>query len=136
MSFDCFGTRCGVWGAGAADARRQLEDWHTQFTRFEPDSELCRLNADPRATVPVSATMARLLIAIRDAADATGGLVDGTLVREIEAAGYVGDLKCRLPLDVALTIAPPRRPAAPAPDRRASRCCAPATCTSSAARPA
>ena len=64
MRFNCFGTRCGVWGAGAADARGQLEAWHVQFSRFRPDSELTRLNADPRATVPVSATMARLLEAV------------------------------------------------------------------------
>ena len=36
--------------------------------------------------------MARLLGAIHDAAAATGGLVDGTLVAEIEAAGYATDL--------------------------------------------
>jgi thiamine biosynthesis lipoprotein len=111
MRFDCFGTTCGVWGERAADARAQLEAWHTQFTRFAPTSELSRLNADPRATVPVSPTMAKLLKAIADAARHTGGLVDGTLTGELEDAGYTGELRCRLPLDVALTLAPPRAPA-------------------------
>ena len=60
--FDCFGTQCGVWAeSGAGDARRQLLAWHDQFSRFRPDSELSRLNADPRPTVPVSETMACLL---------------------------------------------------------------------------
>ncbi len=113
MIFDCFGTRCGVWGDGAADAHRQLMTWHRQFSRFEHDSELSRLNRDPRSTVPVSPVMATLLQAIRTASDATGGLVDGTLAGEIEAAGYTRDLGEPIPLDVALAAAPERRPARP-----------------------
>ena len=113
MRFDCFGGRCGVWGGDEAGARRQLESWHRRFSRFLPDSELSRLNRDPREVVPISAEMARLLGAIHDAAAATGGLVDGTLVAEIEAAGYATDLGTPVPLDVALALAPPRaaRPA-------------------------
>ena len=113
MRFNCFGTHCGIWGAGAADARGQLEAWHVQFSRFRDDSELSRLNADPRPVVPISATMARLLEAVQVASRATGGLVDGTLAREIEAAGYGSDLGAPLPLREALALAPPRRPAAP-----------------------
>ena len=114
MRFDCFGTTCGVWGDGAADAHRQLERWHTQFTRFEPDERALQAQRRPARDGRRSApTMARLLKAIAVASDATGGLVDGTLASEIEAAGYTGDLQCRLPLDVALTIAPPRAPARP-----------------------
>ncbi len=113
MRFNCFGTHCGVWGAGAADARGQLEAWHVQFSRFRDDSELSRLNADPRPVVPVSATMARLLDAVEVASRATGGLVDATLAHEIEAAGYRGDLGAPLPLRDALVLAPPRRPAGP-----------------------
>ena len=118
MRFNCFGTHCGVWGAGAADARGQLEAWHVQFSRFRADSELSRLNADPRREVPVSATMARLLDAVEVASRATGGLVDGTLVREIEAAGYRGDLGAPLPLRDALAAraAAAACRAAPRPD--------------------
>ena len=72
MRFDCFGSRCGVWGRRGAEADRrrapQLEAWHVRFSRFRADSELSRLNADPRAVVPVSTTMARLLRAVREAA--------------------------------------------------------------------
>jgi thiamine biosynthesis lipoprotein len=117
MRFTCFGTHCGVWGAGADSARRQLALWHGQFSRFLAGSELSRLNADPRDEVPVSATMAHLLNAVRVASDATGGLVDGTLAHEIEAAGYRSDLGAGLPLELALRLAPPRRPAGPGPDR-------------------
>ncbi|MDA0173963.1 FAD:protein FMN transferase, partial [Solirubrobacter taibaiensis] len=113
MRFDCFGGRCGVWGGDELAARLQLESWHRRFSRFLPDSELSRLNRDPREVVPISAEMARLLTAIHAAAAATGGLVDGTLVAEIEAAGYATDLGTPVPLDTALATAPPRAPARP-----------------------
>ena len=121
MRFDCFGSRCGVWAATPAaeeDARRCMENWHLRFSRFLPASELSRLNADPREVVPVSTTMTRLVAAVREAAEATGGLVDGTLLGEIEAAVYVGDLPAPLPLELALGLAPARRPAAPNPHSR------------------
>ena len=69
-------------------ARRQLLAWHDRFTRFDPHSELSRLNADPRGRVPVSRELALLAAAVADAGRRTGGLVDGTLVAELEAAGY------------------------------------------------
>ena len=116
QTFDCFGSRCGVWVTGdaadeaVADARRCLENWHLRFSRFRATSELSRLNADPREIVPVSTTMTQLLRAVREAAEATGGLVDGTLLGEIEAAGYTSDLGAPLPLRARAAA----RPAAPA----------------------
>jgi thiamine biosynthesis lipoprotein len=108
----------GAAAEAVADARRCLENWHVRFSRFRPTSELSRLNADPRQVVRVSATMTQLLAAVREAARATGGLVDGTLLGEIEAAGYSSDLAAPLPLALALRLAPPRRPAAPNPAAR------------------
>jgi thiamine biosynthesis lipoprotein len=94
----CFGTTCGVWVIGDSElgdpreavdaADEQLLAWHRQFSRFEPDSELSRLNRDPRTTVPVSAAMASFVDAAIAAARFTGGLVDFTLLDEIERAGY------------------------------------------------
>jgi FAD:protein FMN transferase len=122
--FACFGSRCGaiVQGDGPAGSAQQaadlvarkLLDWHGRFSRFLPDSELVRLNRDPRQTVPVSGLMARLGQAVVVAGGLTGGLVDGTLVEQIERAGYVRDLREPLPLSIALELAPPRKPAAPA----------------------
>ncbi len=127
-SLDCFGTRCAVQVGGSArgrsaidavdGARAALLSWHRRFTRFTADSELARLNADPRATVPVSPLMARFTAAARSAAELTGGLVDPTLLREIEDAGYRSDLGPPFELDVALRLARGRRPAAPRPDAR------------------
>ncbi|MEA2153475.1 MAG: FAD:protein transferase [Solirubrobacteraceae bacterium] len=120
--FDCFGSSCAalVTGAGrqgsAREAvelvRRRLEAWHESFSRFIPGSELSRLNEDPRWEVPVSAMMARLAQTVRVAAQLTDGLVDATLVDQIEAAGYAADLDEPVGLSDALALAPPRRPAA------------------------
>jgi thiamine biosynthesis lipoprotein len=116
-SFACFGATCAVFVTGedapaaVAHARRRLLDWHERFTRFDPSSELSRLNADRRAAVPVSATLAQLARAAVAAAEMTGGLVDSTLVAEIERAGYRSDLGSTLPLPLALRRAPARRPA-------------------------
>ncbi len=125
-TFPCFGSTCAVVvDAGddeaaahdsVAAARRLLLGWHDAFSRFVPTSELSRLNADPRSEVPVSPLMGRLVEAIADAAAQTGGLVDGTLLREIETAGYRGDLGRPLALTLALRLAPRRRPARPSRD--------------------
>jgi thiamine biosynthesis lipoprotein len=122
-SFGCFGATCaalvageGAWGRPAdavATARRRLLAWHRRFSRFDAASELSRLNADPRTEVPVSGPMATFAAVVLHAARTTGGLVDATLLRELEVAGYVADLRTSVPLADALALAPPRRPAGP-----------------------
>jgi thiamine biosynthesis lipoprotein len=121
--FECYGSRCAVLVSGSGGAgtpqraarqiRRRLVRWHERFSRFIPDSELSRVNADPRARLRVTGTMARLAEAAVWAAQETGGLVDSTLVTEIESAGYVSDLGAPLPLGDAFRLAPERRPATP-----------------------
>jgi thiamine biosynthesis lipoprotein len=123
--FDCFGSSCAAFVIGAGPegsareavelVRRRLEDWHGRFSRFQPDSELSRLNDDPRWEVPVSPLMARLAQAVHVGASLTGGLVDATLVEQLEAAGYAGDLGEPVPLATALALAPPRQPASASP---------------------
>ncbi|MFN8201526.1 MAG: FAD:protein FMN transferase [Solirubrobacteraceae bacterium] len=95
--FACFGTTIAV-GAGGGDrlavacalagARAIAEDVHRRLTRFEADSELCRLNADPRAAVPASELMRSFAALVRWAGEASGGLVDATCLDAVEAAGY------------------------------------------------
>jgi thiamine biosynthesis lipoprotein len=119
--FDCFGARCSVLVSGcdrqrtareaALDARRSLQAWHGRFSRFEPGSELSLLNADPRREVPASDLMVRLAAAVRVAGELSGGLVDATLIDQIENAGYVGDLGEPLALSRALSLAPEIKPA-------------------------
>jgi thiamine biosynthesis lipoprotein len=122
-SFDCFGSSCGAsikgGGEGSVCAalalvQRELLTWHARFSRFLPDSELSLLNDDPRWEVPVSALMARFAQAVREAGSLTAGLVDATLIDQIERAGYTGGLQRPLPLRTALMLAPARKPAAAA----------------------
>jgi len=127
--FPCFGGSCAVLvrGRGPAGASREaveravrrMREWHSQFSRFDPASELCALNADPRETVPVSPMMGLFLAAALQAAETTGGLIDPTLLDEIGAAGYAQHFRSSaLPLRDALRLAPERRPACPSPHAR------------------
>jgi thiamine biosynthesis lipoprotein len=124
-AFACFGSRCTVIvadrqvadaRAAVAQARRRLLEWHGQFSRFQRGSEMTRMNEAAEETVAVSPMMRRVVEAAVNAARATGGLVDPTLVSEIERAGYESHFDGEgLPLGVALALAPDRAPAAPAP---------------------
>jgi thiamine biosynthesis lipoprotein len=120
-TFDCFGSTCAIllsadgrepsaWAALAL-ARRRLESWHERFSRFSPDSELSRLNSDPRQRVTVSRMMAGIAAATRMAGAMSDGLVDATLIDRLEQAGYTSDLPAGIPLSLAIELAPPRRPA-------------------------
>ncbi len=123
--FECFGGRCTVLitdarrladaAAAASAAKQTLLEWHAQFSRFEPDSELSELNRDPRYKVPVSPMMQRLIRAAVLASRRTGGLVDATLGDAIAAAGYAASMDSSegIPLGAALALAPPRMAAAP-----------------------
>lgn len=98
------------------DQRPFLADFERALSRFDPDSELCALNADGRATVPCSALLREAVRAGVDAARRSGGLVDPTLLGALEAAGYVDSWAgAEVSLPDALLAAPPRRPARPRP---------------------
>jgi len=128
-TFTCLGGACTVAVAGEGPAgapedaviaaRDHLLAWHERFSRFEPTSELMSLNADPLERVRVSPMMARFVQAAVDAAIATGGLVDPTLLGEIEDAGYRDDrFRGTMALPLALALGPPRQPAGPHPAAR------------------
>lgn len=75
--------------AAARDARLvagRVRAWSRILTRHDPTSPLMRLNADPRATVPVRPTLAAALRWAADAGESTGGLVDATRLAERLAA--------------------------------------------------
>jgi thiamine biosynthesis lipoprotein len=125
-TFPCFGSQCTVIvadGARPADAARALAaakgrllEWNRAFSRFDPASELCALADHPEDTVPVSPMMRRIVEASLDAAARTGGLVDPTLVDQIERAGYERHFDgSGIELATLLELAPPRFPAAPDP---------------------
>jgi thiamine biosynthesis lipoprotein len=79
----------------AAVTEARLLDAHNRLSRFLPDSELCRLNVDPRETVPVSPLLLEVAASARRAGVLSEGLVDATLLRDIERAGYSESLAGR-----------------------------------------
>jgi thiamine biosynthesis lipoprotein len=124
LTFSSMGSKArlvleGAPDGAAEDCRAFLERFEATLSRFRPDSELCRLNAHPSATVPVSPLLRVAVAAGLWAAARTHGLVDPTLVGELEAAGYAASrLAPELSLAEALACAPQRRPARPDPAAR------------------
>ncbi|MTD45361.1 FAD:protein FMN transferase [Conexibacter sp. W3-3-2] len=99
LRFPCFGGTVGVRATGAGEqeadaavalerARALLLEIHDRLTRFEDDSELSHLNADPRERVPASPLLRRFAAAVREAGERSDGLVDATCLPAVEAAGY------------------------------------------------
>jgi len=104
----------------AARARAYVEDFDARLSRFRSDSELCALNRDPRECAPASPLLRSAVAAGLWAAERSGGLVDPTLVGEIESAGYADSRRDAPPAAIgdALAAAPPRRAARAAPRNR------------------
>lgn len=105
---------CELRILGADDPRaleREVHAFAAALTRFDPASELSRLNADPREAVPVSPILHAAVAGALLAARLTGGLVDPTLCTEIERAGYAESLGEDPPARLDLAEAPERRPA-------------------------
>jgi thiamine biosynthesis lipoprotein len=71
--------------------------WERTFSRFLPGSELNRVNASAGRPVVVSPLFSQALEVSLQAAEETGGLVDPTVGRALETAGYVDDFDRLLP---------------------------------------
>src|SRR3954470_4184538 len=117
-AFESMGTTCRVVIAGPdADAAVAAAADHVRaaaaaLTRFESGSELSRLNADPRGVVPCGALLRGFVRAAVWAGEATGGLVDPTLLDELIAGGYSETFGAGVDVRAALAVAQPRRAAA------------------------
>jgi FAD:protein FMN transferase len=123
LAFPAMGTSVRLLASAGAPldaARALIEDLEARLTRFDPGSELSRLNADPRAVVPASPALRAVVRAALDGAAATGGLADPTLLDAVVEAGYARSLAGhpRADLREALAAAPRPRPAGPAPGAR------------------
>jgi FAD:protein FMN transferase len=120
LTFTCMGCDMrlladGVDGPAVRDARALLDSIDAQLSRFHADSELSRLNADPRPVVAASPLLRAAVGAALWAAERTRGLVDPTLLGDLRRAGYTESLAAgpRAALDEALAAAPGRAPARP-----------------------
>jgi thiamine biosynthesis lipoprotein len=94
QSFSCFGGTVRVMASGP-NAPKGIErsrllalEVHRRLSRFEPGSELSRLNSDPRERVRASEMLRTLARATRRAGIESGGLVDSTCLPAVKAAGY------------------------------------------------
>src|SRR4051794_1570302 len=93
-SFRSMGVEVLVHGAAEHELPavcRLFEQWDQTFSRFRPESELNRVNADPSPVVLLSRTFAYALREALAAAVTTDGLVDPSLGAALEAAGYDRD---------------------------------------------
>jgi thiamine biosynthesis lipoprotein len=97
----------------AAREQAYIEDFARRLSRFRPESELCAFNSDRLHEVPTSALLRTAVAAGLWAAERSCGLVDPTLVGELERVGYEHSQDGRTPasLRAALAVAPPARPA-------------------------
>ena len=123
LSFPAMGTTVRLLaspGAPLHRARTLIEDLEARLTRFDPGSELSRLNADPRETVPASQPLRAAVRAALAGAEATGGLADPTLLGAVVEAGYARSLvgHPRADLHEALRAAPGAAPGGRRPRRR------------------
>ena len=92
--FQSMGCEVAVVGARASEylaIERLFAERDRIFSRFDPESELNRVNAAAGKPIRVSRVFAELLGVALEAARETGGMVDPTLGAEIEAAGYNAD---------------------------------------------
>ena len=131
-SFDVFGSRVRLLigdsvapellppEVAALEIEALMRGLHAKLTRFEPGSELCELNSDPTTHRTVSPELAMAVRAGIWAAEETDGLVDPTLVDEIEGVGYARSRAgvAGAPIAEAIRAAPRRCPARPRPGSR------------------
>ena len=118
---DIFGTDVRIiagpgGGEAVGIAETLLRSLQPLLTRFDPSSELSRMNADAAATVAVSPLLAQVVQAAAIARARSDGLVDATVLPELERAGYAASRRGGEPADLreALAAAPPRRAASAA----------------------
>jgi thiamine biosynthesis lipoprotein len=91
--------------------RAQIDAVERSLTRFDARSDLSRFNDDFRERVDAPRLVLELVRAARWAADASGGLVDATLLGDLEQAGYAESRTGVEPASLAeaLATAPERR---------------------------
>lgn len=124
--FPCFGSVGEVHASEEGGSTRntlmlvqfRLLALNRRLSRFMPDSELSLVNDDPRETVPASPLMRRFVRAGLEAAHLTGGLVDFTLLGELERAGYANDYDFERALPLTEAAGGGRGRAAPSGEAR------------------
>ena len=112
LTFNALGGECELYGVGIdAGALERAQTWitrmHERLTRFEPNSELSRLNASRGGWFAVSPELEALLRESLRAFDLSDGLVNVAVLPALLAAGYTRDFEAG---PTASTSAPRIRP--------------------------
>ncbi|HSR22329.1 MAG TPA: FAD:protein FMN transferase [Candidatus Eisenbacteria bacterium] len=112
VRFEALGSDCHVLGVGLdrgrlAWAAGWVAERHERFSRFEPASELARLNACGGSWIAVSAELEGLLRAALDAHRVSGGLVHAGVLPSMRAIGYTRPLQLGPTAAVLAEAAPP-----------------------------
>ncbi len=93
-SFKAMNTRVQTWlysqtdSAVLIDVQRLFNSVEKRLSRFDPNSELSRLNANGREAFQTSPILLDAVEIALWAAEATGGLYDPTILTALEKAGY------------------------------------------------
>ncbi len=74
-------------------AQSQIEDFERRFSRFLPDSELSRLNAQAGQWMQISDELLDLLVLARAYYEETGGLFDPAVLPDLKRVGYDASLE-------------------------------------------
>jgi len=94
LSFPAMGTTISVLAPeeDARVARDAVQDlfaeWEAVLSRFRPESELSRLNARTGEWVPLTSLLFAVTATALEAAQATNGVFDPTLLRQLVSLGY------------------------------------------------
>lgn len=95
LRFGAMGTRAHLLVEGPPEllpaACHEVERLDRLWSRFDPDSDVSRLNAAAGEPVAVEAETVELLARAAESWELTGGLFDPTLLNEVIAAGYDRD---------------------------------------------
>jgi thiamine biosynthesis lipoprotein len=96
LTFAALGGECELYGIDVdAATLRQAQGWtmrmHDRLTRFEPNSELSRLNASRGRPFALSPELEALLRESLRAFELSGGLVNVAVLPALLAAGYTRD---------------------------------------------
>ena len=75
-------------GEGLCIVRSLFAEWEQALSRFIPDSELSKLNAQPGKPVPVSDLLYNVLATALTAAQATQGVFDPAMLDQLVQLGY------------------------------------------------
>jgi thiamine biosynthesis lipoprotein len=77
---------------GFAEARRFIEECEARFSRFSPNSELCRLNRSAGRWFQASPELFEVCRQAQELATRTGGLFDPSILPALRRAGYNGSM--------------------------------------------